>query len=60
MVCPYPLTDINKDAMWRPVLPWGLGTRESPVGLTCRICVNVLFLFVIHKIMAIKKSPLRF
>ena len=31
---------------WFPLYPWGAGTRDSPVGLTCRICANVSVLML--------------
>ena len=36
---PYPL--VAQDAeKWSPLVFWGLGTRDKPVGLTCRVCTT--------------------
>ena len=39
-LCPFRLADTPLSS-WDPVLPWGRGKRDKPIGDKCRLCVVV-------------------
>ncbi len=41
MLCPWPINECQSLKQWHPVLSWGRGTRDKPLGVWCRVCTNV-------------------